>query len=323
MKRALLFLILIALANSGCTEKEPTAIKSADDLKNQSISSAENLLSYSTESSVSQTLKLHIGNNESAKRVTTITDRAETKSTVNLAGFMAHAVGSTVSSAQTDDLPVNSRNTSAEVYQIGNSTYVKDESGNWTHLVDPRPASELWGKNINNQVLALARSFNLSEFEEQGTEEVRGVEALKLRILPKSEDYTNLYDAAFSIAAKVSQYPIYLPAINRSELNESMRMDKSIWIAKDSGIPLKYESVTSFSMSPEIVGAFDSSTGQMKRLNQSIRLGVIDVSIETSDVYYDLDGPTSISLPEEARLSPGILPSETGALTETEVASRA
>jgi outer membrane lipoprotein-sorting protein len=309
MKRLLLVLVLAALAISGCTEKgSSNAEKSIGDLKNISISSAENLTSYSVKSSMSQTMKLHIGANATTEKVTTIVERAETSSTVNLSSLEAHALGSTNSQMEAEGLPANSTNTSAEVYQIGNSTYVMNEKGEWTHFVDPRSASEVWGGNNNNQVLSMAKTFSQSSTEDLGSEIVNGVNAYKLKIVTQSGDYTNLYNTAFAVAAKVTGYPMYMPSVNKSELNDTAQMEKTIWISKDLGLPVKYESAISFSITPEIVGAMNLSTGQMQMFNQSIRLGEISVAIETSDLYSDFDKPAVITPPEKALASLAINP---------------
>jgi len=143
MKKLLLVLILIAVAISGCTEKGPSvADKSAAELKTLSIASAENLTSFSIKSSMTQTLKLNSGAN-----ATTIIENAETVADVNLSSFTAHASGSTKNQMEMPGQPANTSTTSADVYQIGNSTYVTGESGNWTHLADPRPEQEVWGKD--------------------------------------------------------------------------------------------------------------------------------------------------------------------------------
>ena len=311
MKRLLLVLMLIAVAISGCTEKGPSvADKSAAELKTLSIATAENLTSYSIKSSVTQTLKLNSGANATSEKLTTVTESAENVAVVNLSSLEAHASGSTKNQMQMPGQPANTSTTSADVYQIGNSTYVNDESGNWTHLVDPRSKQEVWGPDKNNQIKAIAETFNLSTTEDLGSEAISGEDAYKLKIVTGSGDNINLHNAAFAIAAKVTQYPMYLPSVNRTELNETGKIEKTIWISKKSYLPVKYQSLMSFSMTPEIIGAMDPNTGQMKMFNQSIRLGEISVSIETDDLYYDFDKPSDITPPEQALSAPVITPGQ-------------
>ncbi|MCK9566970.1 MAG: hypothetical protein M0Q43_13100, partial [Methanothrix sp.] len=238
------------------------------------------------------------------------TENAETVAVVNLSSLEAHASGSTKNQMEMSGQPANTSTTNADVYQIGNSTYVNDERGNWTHLADPRSKQEVWGKDRNNQVKALAETFNLSVVEDLGTEAIGGEDAYKLKIVTGSGDYTNLNNAAFAIAAKVTQYPMYLPSVNRTELNETGKIEKTVWISKKSYLPVKYHSIMSFSMTPEIIGALDPNTSQMNMFNQSIRLGEISVSIETDDLYYDFDKPTDITPPEQALSAPVITPTQ-------------
>ncbi len=311
MKRLLLVLVLIVVAFSGCTEKSPTvADKSAAELKTLSVAAAENVTSYSIKSSMTQTLKLDSGNNATEGKSTTITESAETVAVVNLSSLEAHATGSTQNQMEMTGQPANTSTTSANVYQIGNSTYVNDESGNWTHLADPRSKEEVWGPDRNNQVKAIAATFNLSTTEDLGSEAISGEDAYKLKIVTGSGDQINLQNAAFAIAAKVTQYPMYLPSVNRTELNETSKIEKTIWISKKSYLPVKYQSTMSFTMTPEIIGALDPNTSQMKMFNQSLRLGEISVSIVTDDLYYDFDKPTDIALPEQALSAPVITPTQ-------------
>ena len=311
MKRLLLVLMLIAVAISGCTEKGPSVMdKSAAELKTLSIATAENLTSYSIKSSVTQTLKLNSGANATSENLTIVTENAETVAVVNLSSYAAHASGSTKNQMEMPGQPANTSTTSADVYQIGNSTYVNDESGNWTHLVDPRSKQEVWGPDKNNQVKAIAETFNLSTTEDLGSEAISGEDAYKLLIVTGSGDKINLQNAAFAIAAKVTQYPMYLPSVNRTELNETGKIEKMVWISKKSYLPVKYQSLMSFSMTPEIIGAMDPNTGQMKMFNQSILLGEISVSIETDDLYYDFDKPSDITPPEQALSAPVITPTQ-------------
>ncbi len=308
MRRLLLILMLAILAISGCTEKGPSAPdRSVEELKNLSLPSAENLSSFAVESLASQAIELNSVSNASEEKTTTITESMETHSSVNLSGMMVHVSGSTENKLEVEGQPENSSKIEAEVYLIGNSTYIQQEV-NWTHLIDPRPAEEVWSEDRNNQVLSLARTFNLSELEDMGSESVEGDEAYKFKIVTGSADETNLFNVAFAVAAKVTQYPLNLPSINRSELNETAKMEKSIWISKQSFLPVKYESAISFTMTPEIIGAMNLSTGQMEMFNQSTTLGEISVSVKTSDRFYDFDKPMSITVPEEALNSPAISP---------------
>jgi len=266
------------------------------------IKGAENLTSYSIKSSVTQTLKLFdTGANATSEKVTTVMETTETVAVLNLSSLESHASRSTRNQMEMPGQPAKTNTTCVDFYQIGNSTYMKNESGNWTHLVDPRSKQDVWGgMDENNQVKAVAETLNLSTTEDLGSEAINGEDAYKLKMVTGIGDYINLYNTSFAIAAKLTQYPMYLPSVNRTELNETGKMEKTIWISKKSYLPMKYQSLMSFSMTPEIKGAIDPNTGQMKMFNQSIRLGKISVAIDTSDLYYDFNKKVDITPPKEA-----------------------
>jgi hypothetical protein len=102
------------------------------------------------------------------------------------------------------------------------------------------------------------------------------------------------------MAANLVSYPMFMPSVNRTELNETGRIEKTIWISKNTYIPVKYESKTSFKMTPIIVAGLDMNTSQMTMFNESIELGTVEVSLESSDIYYDFDKPVTITPPTEA-----------------------
>lgn len=313
MKRLLLVLVLITVAISGCTEKGPSGTaRSAEELKTLSISSAENLTSYSLNSSVTQTLELNGGGaNAAPENVTKVTESATTLATVNLSSFQAQANGSTKSLVVQPGFPANSSTTLAVVYQLGNSTYMMDESGNWTHLLDPRSANEIWGQGNNNQVKAIAESFNQSKTDETGSETINGEDAYKVNIVTGSGDYDILYNTAIGIAAKLTQYPMYMPSVNRTELNETGKIEKTIWISKETYLPVKYQSQTTFRMTPAVIGGLNSSTGQMEMFKQSMKLPPVSVSIKTIDLYYDFNKPVKVILPAGALTAPVVRPTQT------------
>jgi len=311
MKRLLLVLMLIAVAFSGCTEKGPSvANKSAEELKTLSIAAAENLTSYSIKSSLTQTIEHNsIGTNESVGQTTTYTENDEVIQSVDLSGYKSKKSYSIETLAKRPGYPDNSSVNQMEVYLIGNSTYFKDERGNWTHLKDPMNAGEIWEKDNHNQVKTLSAMINNSQMENAGSETIEGQETYKMKIVTGVADYSNLYGIAFDLVARPTNY-MAMPSINKTELNETGKIEKTIWISKESYLPVKYHSGISFKMSPELIAALDFSTGQMKMLNQSIRLGEISVSIDTADLYYDFDKPTDITPPEQALFAPVITPTE-------------
>jgi hypothetical protein len=318
MKKLLLVLVLMAVAFSGCTEKSQSGPdKSVEDLKPLSVKSAENLNSYSLKSSVTQTLLLNTPEaNGTSEDTTAIKESVDTEASVDLLAFKAKASGSTKNTVKLPGQEENSSSTNANVYQVGNSTYVKDETGNWTHLMDPRLADAIWGEGSNNQVTAMVMMINQSKAEAIGSESIDGEDAYKLNIITGSADYDNLYSIAFGIAAKFAQYPMFMPSINRTELNETASMKKTVWISKKTYLPVKYQSIMSFRMTPEIIGGLDPNTGQMNMFNQSMRLGAILVSIETNDLYYGFNESVDMAMPSEALQAETIIPTQIQAVSQ-------
>lgn len=307
MKKLLFVLVLMAVAVSGCMEKSPIgtgtsgAEKSVGDLKTLSIKSADNLSSFSLKSSTTQTMKLNaVGINATPENATTITESAETIASLNLSNFQANVKGSTKNVVELPGKATNSSTTQLDVYQVGNSTYVKDQNGKWTHILDPRSSEAIWGKGNNNKVKALAETINMSQAEAVGSENIEGIDTYKLKIINGSADYGNLYNTAMGIAAELIQYPKFMPSINRTELNKTGVMEKLVWISKATYLPVKYQSSMSFKMTPVIIGGMDPKTGQTKRFNQSVRLGDVSVDLETTDLYYDFNKSIEINPPEEA-----------------------
>ena len=331
MKKLLLVLmLLVAVAISGCMDKSPSgngssgSEKSVGELKTLAVKSAEDLKSYSLKSSASQTLVLSaVGINDTPENATTVKQSVETIASVNLSGFEASASGSTTNEVALPGKQANSSTTEANVYQMGNSTYVKGEDGKWTHLLDPRTAEEIWGQGDNNQVRALANTFNASQAEIVGSESIEGMDAYKLKVITGSAESESLYNAAFSIAAQLTQYPMLMPSINRSELNATGSIEKLVWISKENYLPVKYQSRMAFEMTPEIIAGLDPNTGQMKMFNESVRLGKISAVIETSDTYYDFNKQVKITPPAEALQAPAVTPASSATSAPTSAAAPA
>jgi len=307
MNKLLLVIVLVTVAISGCTEKGPSGTgtsgveKSVGDLKILSIKSADNLSSYGLKSSVIQTMKQNaVGINATPENATTITKSTESIASVNLFGYRSSASSSTKIVVESPGKATNSSTKQLDVYQTGNSTYIKDQNGKWTHILDPRSAEAIWGQGNNNKVKALAETINRSQAETVGSENIEGVDAYELKIITGSVDYDNLYNTAIGIAAQLTQYPKFMFSINRTELNKTGVMETLIWISKDTYLPVKYQRSMSFKMTPFIVGGTDSKTGQMKRFNQPVRLGEVYVDLKTTNLYYDFNKSIEKNLPEEA-----------------------
>lgn len=319
----MIILILAALAISGCMESQNQPEKSIEELKVLSLSAAENLTSYSLQSTMSRMRTLNaIGANATPENATIIKEGAETTAIVNLSGQQVHAKGSTTIEAEQPGLEKNTTTTEADVYQMGNSTYIL-ENGNWTHLQDPRTAEEIWGLGKNNQVMSMAKTFNLSQVELAGSENIDGTDTYKLQVITSEAEINDaIYDSAFSMAASLVSYPMLMPSVNRTELNETGMMEKTIWISKSTYLPVKYQSKMGFTMTPSIIGGLDMNTSQMTMFNESIEMGTVEVNLVTSDTYYDFDKQLTITPPAEALdaivIQPVQIQSEDGQETQSE-----
>jgi hypothetical protein len=306
MKRWLIVMVLFALALSGCVEKGPNA----EEIKTLAIKSADNLSAYSLQSSVNQSLTLTgLGANATSSNVTHIMESFETAASVDLAAYKIEVVGSRKSQVEVPGEAANITSSQATMYQIGNSTYVKEDDGSWTHLLDPSPAEAIWGAGLNNQVKALAESLNQSALEILGSEKIDGQDCYKIKIKTGAGELYDVYNIAFGLAMKLVEYPPFVPSLNSTELNESSKIDKLVWISKDNYLIRRYQNLISFKMTPILIGSLDPATGQMQRFNQSIRLGETDVSIESVDRFFDFNQPMQIAPPEEALAAPPSSPS--------------
>jgi hypothetical protein len=298
MKKLLLLFVLIALAVSGCMEKGPSIKEqSAEEIKDLAVNSSENISTYRLTGFANQTLKLKAAvSNATQGETTTILERIKTVTSVNLTDMKAEAVASTEEVIELPGKAANVSSSQATAYLIGNYTYI-DENGKWTHLKDTREANEIWGNGNNSQVSLLAKKIQQSQVEIVGSEVIDGEDTYKLKIQAGSGDYNNLYSAALGIAAKLAKYPLFIAAIDSTEVNRTSQMSMLVWISKDTYLPKKYQSNVSFNMTPMIVGSTDPKTGQIMQFNQSVLLGEVSVDLETTNLYYDFDKPIEISLP--------------------------
>jgi outer membrane lipoprotein-sorting protein len=313
MKWLLLVMAMIVVALSGCVEKGPSEKDlNVKELITLVAKSSDNLSTYSTTSSDSRNMNFRAPGSNATQRnnVTKISEGSKTVASIDLAGYKVKVNGSTESLIEVPGGVTNTSTTHVTVYLIGNSTYFKEDGGNWTHLDDPRPAEEIWGEGKNNQVRALAEKINQSFVEVIGSEKIDGEEAYKLKISSESDDYSSLFNAAFGIAAKFAQYPLFMPSINSTELNESSEMENLVWISKETYLPKKFQSSMSFKITPIIFGGMNPNTGELKRFNQSMELGEVSVNIETIDLYYGFNKPVEIIPPEVALETVPIIPGQ-------------
>jgi hypothetical protein len=299
VKKPLLVIVLLVLAISGCTEKGPGGKgQSVEGIKTLSISSADNLSTYSLRHSIDQILRFNAPeSNETRGNITTF---LESVSSVNLTSYQAMTNGSIKNILEIPGTAGNISLSEITIYHIGNLTYIK-ENGKWTSLRDKRPTEAIWGGGNYSQVKALAKKIDQSQAEIVGSEKIGGEDAYQLQISTARDDYNNLNDTAYSIAAKVINNPSLVPFINTTELNKTSRLEKLVWISKGTYLPLKYYSSMSFRMAPVIAESRDAATGRTTRLNRSVSLGEISIDLVTTDLYQDFNQPVEIKVPEDLK----------------------
>lgn len=313
MKTLLLFILLIAVAISGCMQKSPSGSQlSVDEIKKLSMNDVKNLSSYSFTSTVNQTLKFSAHRSNSTQgNETTILQWVENIASVNLTATQARVNSSTKNTIQLPGVEANTTTSRLTAFLIGNSTYAIGKSDRWIHLKDPRPANVIWNKTNNNPVKVLVDKINRSELEMMGSENIDDIETYKLKIQPGSDDYYNLYSTAFSVASQLAKYPLLVPSINGTELNKTSQMQMVVWMAKDTNLPVKYQSNVILRTTPVIIGGEDLKTGKMRKLDQPVIMGNVSIDSVTSYQYYDFNKPVEISPPEEALKVPPVLTTQT------------
>jgi hypothetical protein len=308
--------MLIAVAISGCTEKGPSvADKSAEELKTLSIASAENLTSYSLKSTQNITWRIqNPGNANSTAKTQTI----ESGKSVDLKEAKSEEMFSVNILVKVPGEPVNSTSFKGLSYKIGNSTYINDYRGQWTHLKDPRPIEDVWGNGSMNDIEAFANRLNASQLKIVGSDKVNEGDAQKMEIFATGSDYYIRDSYAFDIASEIAttmsglsaQNLLAFPSINSTELNTSSKMEKFVWISKSSSLPLKYQNSLRFTIKPLIIGIMDPRSNQILRLNESMQLGEVSVNVEFIDNFYDFNEPKKIEPPQDALNATAITPTQ-------------
>lgn len=318
--RLLLALLLFSVAISGCMEKGPGGPEergteiSVSDLKALSVQSADGLSSYrlkttTAENTIIDPFQIDVsprvhGQGSSSLQIVwkgrETEEIAEIGTDMDLSGQRAGIRSTVTSTVKAEGQPEETKTVQTDIYQIGNSTYLKADEGKLTGIISPLPSESLWGQEINNQILNMAEAINSSQVEVIGSEKIDGTETYKLEILATDSDYENLYTAAYGLANQLTQYPQFMPSINRSEFDGSVVMEKQLWINKESYLPVKYQSKMGFKISPCIIGALDPDTSLMRMFNQSVRLGEVSVVSETTEIYYDFNRSMEINPPREA-----------------------
>jgi hypothetical protein len=307
-------------ALSGCMEKGPEGAGekgteiSVNDLKALSIQSVDDLSSYRLKKTTTENTLIDAFRIDVSPRLHGLGDRflqiewkarkteesTETSADMDLSSHRTRAQSTTTRTMQLEGQSEETNAVHTDVYQIENSTYVKRDDEGWTAIISPISADAFWGTGSNNYVKIMAGAINSSQAEIIGSERIDGIDTYKLKILITESDHENLYTAAQGLALQLTQYPTFMPSINRTEFNETVVMEKLVWISKESYLPVKYHSLMRFKMTPYVIGSLDSNTSLMRMFNQSVQLGNVSVVSEITEIYYHFNETMKISPPREA-----------------------
>jgi Family of unknown function (DUF6612) len=281
MKRLLLIFLLIAVAFSGCTEKQPSAegpsaeTPSSDEIKMLMIDSANDLESYkfSTES----TQKVTVFNRSTDDmNASTITVTAVGDGDVDLSGRAMRMV-------QTMNIESENNNAApgkSETYILNDTIYMSMD-GNWTSLKIPN-ADLIWDRQ--NMVRNQAELINNSEIVLLGEELVEGQNTYKLEVIPDMETYS---------AVLSEQVGSILPVavLNLSEMYRNSSPKWTSWVTKDSYHLLKNEILMDLTVIPEDIGLRPEEVGDFE----------MNVNLATTTIFRDFNQPVEIALPEGAK----------------------
>lgn len=276
MKRLLLIFLLIAVAFSGCMEKQPSAEEpSADEIKTLMIDSADNLDSYRFNTESIQ--KITVFNRSTDDRnASTITVTAVGEGDVNLSG-RAMGMVQTMNIVSENNSAIPGR---SETYILNDTLYMGMD-GNWTSLKLPN-ADLIWDRQnlVKNQVELL----NNSEIVLLGSENVDGQDTYKVKVIPDMETYS---------AVLSEQVGTILPVavLNLSEMYKNSPPEWTSWITKDSHHLLKNEILMNLTVTPEAVGLPPGEVGDFE----------MNVDLAATTAFRDFNQPMEITLPEGAK----------------------
>jgi len=278
MKKMLLLLALAIAAFSGCVEEEP----SAEDLKLMMVASVETADTYRFSMEMNQIMSVvnHSETNETLQTMTFTTQSSGVGAIDMLAPAMNTVMDTTTSSELSE--PVTQE---IEMYMISDTIYTKIE-GNWTKM-EGLPMDSWDKQNIMKSQMEL---FNSSEFELIGSEKVNGEDSYKLKIVPDMETFSTIVGEQMG-----SMMPVQFT--NITEIFEESEMKQTIWLSKESKLPLKAELDMKMKLTPELMGLPREMVGDVE----------MDLESSATVLYYDYNEPVEIELPPEAASAPSFL----------------
>jgi len=267
MKKLLLALALIVVAFAGCVEETP----SADDLKMMMMDSVEKVKTSRSVMEMDQTMTLV---NETGSTTFDVVSRVEVFTNVtNRSVWMTMTTSS-------EDGEAN-LSTEMETYLLGDTAYMK-LGNNWTVLTGI--PQEMWDQQ--DQLKNLMEIINLSEVEAVGSEKIAGQDTYGLKIVPDMETFSMV------LVEEMGSMPLY--GMDLTKLYEESEMDWTVWLSRETKLPLKNQMHIKLTLTPETLGLPVEGAGFVEM--------VMDTEVTT--LYYEYNQPMNIEPPEEAKNVP-------------------
>jgi hypothetical protein len=281
MKRLLLVFALIAVAFSGCMEKQqstegPSAGQpSADEIKALMIDSVNNLDSYRFNTESTQQIEVF---NRSTKdgNISTITVTSVGDGAVDLAGRAMELAQSLNIVSENN----NATSGKSETYILNDTVYMGVD-GNWTSFKLPN-ADLIWDRQ--NMVKNQAELLNNSEIELLGSENVDGQDTYKVKVVPDMETYSVVLSEQVGSVLPVA-------ALNLTEMYRNSTLEWTSWITKDTHLLKKNEIMMNLTVTPETMGMPTNETSDFE----------MRINAAATTVFSDFNQPVEIILPEGAR----------------------
>ena len=269
MKKLLLALALVVAAFAGCVEETP----SADDLKMMMMDSVEKVKTSRSTMETDQTITV---TNKTGSTTFDMVSQGEVFTNVTNRSMWMTMTATTSSEDVEENLT-----TVRETYLLGDTVYMK-LGENWTVLTGIPP--EMWDRQdqLKNQM----EIINHSAAEVIGSAKIDGQDTYELKVVPDMETFS------VALAEEMGSMPLY--GINLTKLYEESEMDWTVWLSKETKLPLKSQMHMKLTLTPEMMGLPVEGAGFVKMI----------VDTEVTKLYYEYNQPVDIELPEEARRAP-------------------
>jgi HEAT repeat protein len=225
---------------------------SPEELKAMMIESMERVETVDFTVDTDQTVKLvnHSETNETL-RTMTLETRSVGEGVLNTtARAMKMTINSTTSSADIKDVV-----SEMEMYMQNDTMYTKI-NGDWTRM-------QVMSEEMldQNQLIIQVKLLNASEIELIGSGAVNGEDAYMMKVVPDMETYTTIVDQ--------QMISMQLSTLNVTEVLEGSEMNWTIWISKESYLPLKNQVSMKLTITAGMVGFPVDEVGDIEMEIQS------------------------------------------------------